>query len=64
VPDFLHGLQGVQFSGAPAGSGEPSLWAAGVLKPDFLHRLQVAQFSDAASRGTKPAGFCLLLPVE
>jgi hypothetical protein len=36
----------------------------GVLGPGFPHRLQGIQFSGTAARGTKPAGLCLLLPME
>jgi hypothetical protein len=52
-PNFPHGLQVVQSSGAATGSGEQSLGTTGVPGPDFPQRLQGAHFCGAA-------GLCLI----
>jgi hypothetical protein len=62
--DFLHRMQGAQFSGTAASLREPSLSTTGVPGPDFSHRLQGVQFSDTAAGGTKPDGLHILLLVE
>jgi hypothetical protein len=43
---------------------KPSMLIVGVLGTDFPPKLQEAQSSGSASGATKPAGLCLILPVD